>query len=244
MLTIVSRIWGQEELGKRTPFGIPLVKLKLAFSPDTKQLEQVQIDIDGADQYAVITRYSDYLVKNGRNGTEKIQYSEAPERAFVISDFEARQLNRVVKSLIETLEIFEKDLKRNRWDRCLYLDSFFPRFLKGYYYLVCATRNSPYALPRVARIPDSAFDISLNSPKSDQRIKTWQTEKDCIIKLRIISKELAYQLKGWQKKELDSSGRNPDVAYSAKAEEAFGLFVKLYFNLKPTNEVPDFGDHL
>jgi hypothetical protein len=231
-------------LGKRTPFEIPLVKLKLAFDESTKQLQQVQIDIDGQNEYAIIARGQDYHIKNTHLGTERTAYSESPDRSFMLSDFEAKQINRVVRSLVETLDIFERDLKRGRWYRCLYLDSYFPRFLKAYYYLICAARNSPYALPRIARVPDAAYDVSENSPKSDARIKMWQTEKDYVIKLRIISKELAFQLKIWQQKELDNPKRNPEIAYSAKAEEAYGLFVKLYFNLKPTTEVPDFGDHL
>ena len=119
-----------------------------------------------------------------------------------------------------------------------------PRFLKRFYFLVCAARNSPHALPRIARIPDEEYDVSLNSPKSDRRVMMWQQEKDYIIKMRIISKELAFQLKKWQKKELDNSRRNLDVAYSAKAEEAYGLFVRMYFNLKPPPEVPGEGSHL
>jgi hypothetical protein len=231
-------------LGKRTPFEIPLVKLKLVFDSASRQLEHVQIDIDGPAEYAIITRSADFNIKNIRQGTEKTVYAETSDRAFMLTDFEARQINRVVKSLIETVELFEKDLNRGRFDKCLYLDAYFPRFLKAYYYLITAARNSPYALPRIAKIPDSVFDVSLSSPKSDTRINMWKTEKDHIIKLRIISKELVYQLRVWQKKELDNPARNPEIAYSAKAEEAYGLFVKLYFNLKTKTEVPDFGDHL
>jgi hypothetical protein len=201
-------VYSQETvLAKRSPFDIPLVKLKLSIDQSSKQIQHVQVDIDGQTEYAIISRGQDFQIKNLRMGTERTVYAESPDRSFMLSDFEAKQINRVVKSLIETLEIFERDLKRNRWDRCLYLDSYFPRFLKGYYYLICMARNSPYALPRIARVPDSAYDVSESSPKSDARIKMWQTEKDYLIKLRIISKELVYQLQIWQ----DRSSTTPSV---------------------------------
>jgi hypothetical protein len=162
----------------------------------------------------------------------------------MISDFEADVLNRVCKTMIPTLETFERDLQHERWDKLLYLDSFFPRFLKGFYYLYCAARNSPYALPKSVCIPDSLYDISLTSPKSDERIRMWQTQNNQIIKLRIVSKELVYQIKEWQKQELDNQRRNPEVSSGKKFEEAFTLFVKLYFNVQPLPDIPPEGQHL
>jgi len=233
-----------EELGQRSEFDIPLIQMTLAGDENDGPFKRVRVAIDGTKEYAIITNMHDTHVKNTRNGTQKTVYQEAPDRAFIISEFEGKQLSRVVRSFIQTLDIFEKDLGRLRWDRCLYLDAFLPRFLQRFYYLVCAARNSTNAMPRFARIPDSEFEVSLNSPLSDKRIRQWQEEKDYLIKLRILSKELAYQLERWDQKELAAPKRNLDVAYSAKAEEAYGLFVRMYFNLKPPPDVPLDGGHL
>lgn len=239
---------GAESPGKRTSYGIPLARLNVSFNDETHQFEKVKVSFGGSDEdesyYVLIAPVTDFEVKVTKDGRQKIMHDEPPDKAFMISSFEADILNRVVKTFIPTLETFERDLQHERWDKLLYLDAFFPRFLKGFYFLYCAARNSPYALPKSICIPDSAFDISLTSPKSDARIHAWQTQNNQIIKLRIISRELVYQLKEWQKLELDNPGRNPEVSYGKKFEEAFTLFVKLYFNMSPLPDVPPEGQHL
>ncbi len=237
-----------ETPGKRTSYGIPLAKLSVSFNDQTHQFEKVKVSFGSSDDdesyYALIAPITDFEVKITKDGRQKIVHDEVPDKAFMISAFEADIINRVCKTFVPTLETFERDLQHERWDRLLYLDSFFPRFLKGFYYLYCAARNSPYALPRSICIPDSLYDISLTSPKSDERIRMWQTQSNQIIKLRIISKELSYQIKEWQKLELDNPNRNLEISYGKKFEEAFTLFVKLYFNLQPLPEVPPEGQHL
>lgn len=220
-----------EELGERSPYDIPLVRLKIGDDEDGgDKFKEIRVTLKEGKEYAEITRYSDLHIRVVRNGREKTVHSEPPDLAFMLSDFEAESLDRTTLSLIKTLEDLERDLKRGRWDRCLYLDSFLPRFLRAYYFLVCATRNSTHALPEVARIPERAFDVSLSSPKSDKRINAWRSSPNYVIKLRIITKELIHQLKEWRKKELDNSRRNPEISYSSKVEEAYGLFIKIYFN--------------
>ncbi len=233
-----------QELAPRSAFSIPLIKLKLGDDEDSERLKEVRVDIDGSKEYALISAKNDVHVKHTRKGTKRTVYTESADRAYIITDFEAEHLSKTVKSFIQTLEIFERDLKRGNWDKCLYLDAYLPRFLKSFYYLGCAARNSPHAFPTIGRIPDSEYDVSQNSIKSDHRIKMWRTEKDHIIKLRIITKELIHQLKKWQKKELNNKKRNPEVAYSGKAEEAYALFIRVYFNLKPPVEIPSNGKHL
>ncbi len=220
-----------EELGERSPYDIPLVRLKIGDDEDGgNTFKEIRVTLKEGKEYAEITRYSDLHIRVVRNGREKTVHSEPPDLAFMLSDFEAESLDRTTLSLIKTLEDLERDLKRGRWDRCLYLDSFLPRFLRAYYFLVCAARNSTHALPEVARIPERAFDVSLSSPKSDKRINAWRSSPNYVIKLRIITKELIHQLKEWRKKELDNSRRNPEISYSSKVEEAYGLFIKIYFN--------------
>jgi hypothetical protein len=237
-----------EDLGKRSSFSLPLARLSISFSERTHVFEKVKvsfdIDKDPVDEYAFIEPITDYEIKETPDGRQKIIHMEQPDKAYIISDFESQILNKVCKSFINMLEIFEKDVHKEHWDRCLYLDAYFPRFLKGFYYLYCASRNSPYAMPKSACIPDSLYDISLTSPKSDKRIASWKLKPDYVIKLRIISKELIFQLKDWQKKELDNPSRNVEVPAGKKVETAFALFIKIYFNVAPSPEVPKDGEHL
>jgi hypothetical protein len=243
LVVLVAATFAQD-LMKRSAFNVPLQKMTLGFDGEGGQFRQVRVMVDGPKEYAVITRLHDMYVKNTRMGTENTHYRESPDRAFVISEFEAKQVNKAVNSFIQTLGLFGRDLKRRRWDRCRYLDAHLPRFLERFYHLVCAARNSPHAFPRVAGIADDEYDISFNSPKTDRRVMMWLEESDYTTRLRIISKELAFQLRRWQKRELDNPKRNVHVAYSAKAEEAYELFVRMYFNLRPPPEVPRDGEHL
>ena len=84
----------------------------------------------------------------------------------------------------------------------------------------------------MANIPESLYDVSLRSIKSDYRIFKWQKKKDYVIKLRIATKELIYQLKEWDKKKLGNYNHKVDVfAYDEKLKTAFSLFVKVYFHI-------------
>jgi hypothetical protein len=238
----ISLIYSQ---AKRSPYAIPLAKLSVCIDENTGRFESVRVVFGNSeDESFYISPQTDTEIKITKDGRRKYLHGELPDKAFIISDFEAEVINKVCKTLIATLDIFEKDLQHERWDKILYLDSFFPKFLKAFYYLYCAARNSPYALPKSICIPDSLYDISLTSPKSEERIKQWQKEPNHILKLRIVSKELIYQIKEWQKKEIDNSNRNKEISYGKKFEEAFTLFMKVYFNLQPIPTVPQEGEHL
>jgi hypothetical protein len=232
---------------QRSSFPIPLANLSVSYNNETNDFEKVKVSFGSSDdenRSFIIAPGDDYEIKMTREGTKKFVHTESPDKSFMISDFEAQVLNKVCKSYIQTLEFFEQDLRGGKWDRILYLDSFFPRFLKGFYYLYCSARNSSYALPRGICIPDTMYDISLVSPKSDRRISQWRQQPDAIIKLRIISKELIFQIKEWQKKELDNRNRNPEIAYGKNIEKAFTLFMKIYFDLQPVSDLPEEGEHL
>ncbi len=228
---LVITVGHAQKLGKRTSFDIPLVKLRIVTDKHNPGMKQVQVSIDGNSEYALISGLNDIHIKPTRRGIERITYAESPAAAFALTDFEAQQFERVVKSLIETLEIFENDLEKKRWDRCLYLDSFFPRFLEGFHFLSCKVFNSPTALPQNAKVDDALFDISLHSKKSDQRIAGWLEKKDYVIKLRIVTKELIYQMKTWQKKELKNYKKKMNIEYYDNLKETYSLFIRMYFNL-------------
>jgi hypothetical protein len=226
---------------QRTAFTIPLPKLYVAKSNGSAEV-RIQFN-DSKDQF-IIAGMDDSHIIDTRMGRETRIYAESITKAYGLSDFEARQMDKVAKALLKTLDMLEHDLQHSRWDRCLYLDAFFPRFMQAYYYLYCTARNSGNALPRSCRIPDDSFDVSVNSLKSDARIQCWRTSPDHIIKFRIIIKELIYQIKLWQKSELQNLKRNPDQAGCAKFEEAYGIFVKMYFCDKPPPALPEKGKHL
>jgi len=230
-------------LGKRTAFSLPLAKLSAAFDDDTRQLINVKVTFEGDESYAIIRPIDDESIEYSAGGRKKVVHREPPEAAYLTSEFEARQLRTVTHSLMETLVLFEKDLQRARWDRCLYLDSYLPRFLRGYYYLCDAIRNSQDALPPVGRIPETAFDVSLNSPKSDERVAKWRDSPDNIIKLRIICKELVFQMKKWEA-DTKKGDHRPESFFSSKLKMAYSLFIRVYFNLNPPAKVPAKGEHL
>jgi hypothetical protein len=247
--SIASIAWPlAAEIGKRSSYSLSFARLSVSFEERTHVFEKVRVSFDTeddpSDESFFIGPVNDYQIKETGSGRQKYLHVEQADKAYIISDFEAQVLNRVCKTFISTLETFEKDLHKEHWDRCLYLDCYFPRFLKGFYFLYCGARNSPYAMPKSACVPDSLYDVSLTSPKTDKRIQAWISRPDYIIKLRIITKELIYQLKEWQKRELDNPSRNVELPAGKKVEQAFTLFMKIYFNLAPSPELPGEGEHL
>jgi len=214
----------------REQFKVPLAKINIAFDNTRKKYNQVKIYFDESGVYTVIAPGDDMLVK--KNG-EAVVYKELPQVTYLFSDFEAKTINQVCRTLVATLEEYEVILKNKNWGRALYLDSFFPRFLRGLHTLICAAKDSPEALPQSALVRDEDYDVSLNSPKSDARIKMWQTDKDRIMKLRISAQELIIQTKKWQESELTNAKRNPELSYSGEFDRAFTSFVRNYFGYVP-----------
>jgi len=214
----------------REPFKVPLAKLNIAFDNTRKKYNQVKIYFDESGNYTVIAPGDDMFVK--KNG-EAVVYKELPQVTYLLSDFEAKTINQVCRTLVATLEEYETILKSKNWGRALYLDSYFPRFLRSFHTMMCAAKDSPEALPQSALVRDEDYDVSLNSPKSDARIKMWQTDKDRIMKLRISTQELIIQTKKWQESELTNAKRNPELSYSGEFDRAFTSFVRNYFGYVP-----------
>jgi len=217
-------------LAPREQFKVPLARINIAFDNSRKKYNQVKIYFDESGGYTVIAPGDDMLVK--KNG-EAVVYKELPQVTYLISDFEAKTINQVCRTLVATLEEYESILKNKNWGRALYLDAYFPRFLRGVHTMVCAAKDSPEALPQSALVRDEDYDVSLNSPKSDARIKMWQTDKDRIMKLRISAQELIIQTKKWQESELTNAKRNPELSYSGEFDRAFTSFVRNYFGYVP-----------
>jgi len=214
----------------RMPFKVQLARINISFDRETSKHDQVKIYFDETDAHAVIARRDDMQV--ARNGQTTV-HRELPQQAYMLSDFETRTIAQVNRTLITTLEEYENIIKTRNWGRALYLDSFFPRFLRSYHVMICAAKDSPEALPRGALVRDEDYDVSLNSPKSDARVTMWQTDKDRIMKLRISTQELIIQAKKWQKDELNNLKRNPELSYSGEFDRAFTSFVRNYFGYIP-----------
>lgn len=219
------------ELAPRKEFDIPLAKLKVAFDEQTGQKDMVKIRFGRSNEQIIISTLNDYVEKRKKHGKETITFRESVEKAYQLSDFEAEHIDDVCKTMQKTLDDFEGDLKRKRWGKCLYLDAYLPRFLDGFHTLICAAKSSADALPRHAKAPADAYDVSESSPKSDQRINSWRADEDKRIKLRIATKELVYQTKKWRKKELNNKKRNKALSYSDSFDRAFTAFVHTYFGL-------------
>ncbi len=232
-ILIALSLWGHAvSLGHRTPFTIPLANLSYSDAREGSE-EKVSIWFEKANElWEVYPTLERHITDQAMNGEEET-YRKSPGQEFILSPIEAQLLSRVCKTLIKTLEGFDHDLKNNRWDKCLYLDSYLASFCRGFYHLVEITRSSRQALPAITFIADSLYDRSPESPKSDKRIAQWRQTPDYIIKLRIATKELIFQIKQWQIRELDNSKRDPWVNQSGDFVLAYEFFIRLYFNLPP-----------
>lgn len=214
-------------LAPRIP--VPLHLAKLSLMNDSSA---IRISKEGDLDYALIGMFDDLFLKNTNAASTRTTYRESIEQAHALSDFEARNITLATRSLIETLEEFERFLQQKKWGQCLYLDGYFPRFLKNYYLLLGISRSNSSKFTHIHCLFDKRFDVSLSSPLSDQRIDMWKNDEECQMKLRIASKELIHQLRLWDKRELSNSDRNPEISFSNKVEETLELFIKIYFGIK------------
>lgn len=221
-------------LDRRQEFSIPLAKISVGTDSSTGKYCKAKIIGSDEREQAIITGENDIAIKLTKEGTEKTLFREDASGSYQISKFEAQEIAKVCKSLVQTLEIFERDLKDEKFDQIRYLDGYFPKFLKNFKILLQLAQNGTEFRQINLMIPDTAFDVSLSSLKTDIRIKRWQLQKDYIMKVRIAAKELIFQLKEWESKEL-AGKQTPDVTKNAKAEEILDLFINVYFGPPLTN---------
>lgn len=231
-----------EQLRKRSPFEIPLVKLKIYEDHEMvnemhdyeqdNPFKKVRVYQRESEDYALISHYQDQMISIKRRGIEKDTYLEPQRDAMQISRFEAQQLTVVVESLISTLAIFEHDLQMRTWGRVLYLDGYLPRFLHNFYYLNRCILNSRDALPEVTFISPDEFDYSHNSYKSDDRIRQWEEKRNYISKLHKSTQNLIFHLKRFNQNTLGEVTRKRAVvdSYDRNTRQAYEEFILLYFN--------------
>jgi hypothetical protein len=216
-------------LAERTPYSIPLVKLSLM-----KDRTAIRISKND-DDYAIIGLLDDVIIKNTKDKKTTVTFREFSNQAHYLSDFEARYLIIVSQSLVAALEELERNLQQKKWGQCLYLDAFLPKFLRNFYMLIGITQNNVFKYSDIICTFEQKFDISLSSPRSDERISLFKNDNDRLLKLRIASKEVAYQLRLWEKKELSNTNRNLEISLSTKVEESLEFFIKIYFGISSSD---------
>lgn len=227
ILTIICNFYVEAE--KRKAFSVPLPLLTASFRDGL--IEEVFVSFEDSHEGWAITPGNDRYVKDDRKIRLDHTYRESVTQTRLLSNFEASLLNRVCESFSETLEIFERDLNSSKWGRCLYLDYWMPVFIRNFYYLFSVARNSNDLLPKVICVADSLYDTSPNSTISDIRIDYWRKNPDHVLKLRITVKELIFQIKSWQQKELANPQRDVLADHSKGFIQALELFTRFYFNL-------------
>jgi hypothetical protein len=230
VLAVFSLSAFSTDLSTRVEYNLAIPKISIGFDNDASTCSRVRIYFDKEDDFYVITQTDDMFVKVGRNGQEKKIFREPESKAYQLTNFEVEQINKVCKGFISTLEQFEKDLQNENWGKCLYLDAYFPNFLNGFYYMMLMAKAGSDDVPSDARIDEKLYDISLTSSKTEARIRAWCTSMEYIVSLRIAAKELAYELKTWQKKELTNSKREPEFSQDSGVFKSLVFFENLYFN--------------
>lgn len=227
----IAAFFAAGALEQRKEFNVPLAFMTVSFD-ERHECQEVFITFGSSEEGFGISSGDDRYVKDTRRMRTDEIFREQRGQENLLSPFEAKVINHVCSTFGSTLDIFESDLKAQRWNRLLYLDGYFPPFFKAFYYLLTSARDDN-ALPAVVNIPDSLFDNSLVSPKSDNRIAFWRGSPDHTMKLRIAAKELMYQIKQWQKLELANPKRDAFEDHSEKFVEAYELFIRLYFSIPP-----------
>jgi hypothetical protein len=231
-VTVIFLYFCAHAVMPRKPYTIPLSNISYTAAHDTA-VEKACIWFDKVDEWWEVSPTIQRHIREKNMNTEEEIFRKPTMQEFLLSPVEAQLVSAICKTLIKTLEGFERDLKDNRWDKCLYLDSFLASFFHEFYHLYAICRSSVNALPSVTNIADSLYDRSPESPKSDKRITQWRETADHVIKLRIAAKELVYQIKLWQKKELDNKQQTSWEDQSGDFVHAYELFIRLYFNCDP-----------
>jgi hypothetical protein len=230
LILVLALPWQSFSLEPRKAFAVPLPYLNASVDP-AGNVREVVINFGKSDEkWSVSVRDEIHYKFNDRDWYEHT-YLEPRGEEFIISPTEGMLLAKVCDGFSQTLDIFERDLRKGDWDRLRYLDGSMAAFLKDFYWLYGAARANTRLMPPRCRIADSLADGTFSSPVTDRRVATWKASPDHIIKLRIAAKELMLRIREWTDKDLTNKKRDPLEDYSKKFREIYALFVKLYFNL-------------
>ena len=227
----ITAVFAKQQLEKPKSFTVPLAIITTTFDGQ-KKLAEAFVTYEGFHEGWALSITDDRYVKDTRRERVDHIYREIPSQSPYLSPFEAKTIDEVCGSFIETLNIFERDLKNKRWGRTRYLDLYFPSFFKGLYYLIGAARASYATLPPISCVADSLIDTSFSSEKSQLRITYWAAHEEHVIRLRIAAKELQYQIALWRKNELSNPEREIWNDLSEPSMNSYKFFLELYFNLQ------------
>lgn len=231
---LISTAGTETELSPRS-YTSPLPVITLVFDGNNT-FEEAFVSFKKNSEGWAIGAVDDRYVKDTRHERIDQLYRELPTASHYVSPFEAKVINQVTRKFEEALVIYERDLKHGSYERLLYLDGQLPSFLRGFFYMYCAAHNSFSALPKVTRIADSLYEETTPSLKSDQRVRTWRSNPEHVVKLRIATKELIFQMNEWRTKTLTGPAEfDPRQDKSKKFRESYELFIRLYFNLPPAS---------
>ena len=230
-LLLTASVYKSDAIEKRESFPVPLAILTVHLNQKTGNLDEVFISYGSKTEGWAISSLNDRYIKFTLKQQVDHIYKENSRIAHVLTDFEAKHLNQVCNSLVRTLTLYERYLQRKNWGRLLYLDAYLPAFFKGFHHLMLASYCYREPMPSFTCIPDSLFDNSFNSIKSDRRIQMWRKKPDRIMKLRILTKEVIHQIRLWQEKELTNPNRDPRTSSSKQFRHVYELFIRLYFNM-------------
>ena len=232
VLTQAKALSNTAALQPRESFSINLPQIAVEADEETGEFSGVSVVFPESGDQAIIGMGNDFEIKHASHGLEKTLFQKLPGREGQFSKFEVKIITRVNKRFCEAIDTLEHLLRAKSWNRCRYLDAYFPHFLSGWYYLICSARNSLCAMPYACRPPEKEFDVSLSSLKTDARISVWRESADTAAALREAGEVLCVQLRNFQKslttiKDLD------DPAVPKELTDALANFIKAYFNHPP-----------
>lgn len=228
---------GEQASAPRRSFAVPLAHLGIARSAGGA-VEEVIVSFGGDSEIWAIGPGDDRYQKSTRRLLDERIYQEPPGTAYLLSSFEAGVLDRVFESLVKTLELFERDLRREHYERLRYLDAYFPAFMKGFHHLLQAAWNSSTLLAPVTDIATALFNESYTSLRTDARVRIWEESDGHRLKLRIAARETQLMLEQFRRRVLANHRRDPRRQPPEELRRTWELFVRLYFNLRPYETPP------
>ena len=224
---------GGTRLQPREQFFLDLPKISVTQDEETGEFTGVSTTFPESSDRVIIGMGDDEAIRETSHGLEKTIYRESPEKAGYLSKFEGKSIMAVNKKFMKALEVLDKLLQNNNWNRCRYLDAYFPHFLNGYYYLIDASCNSLAALPRSCRVSHEEYDVSLSSLKTDLRVQGWISAPGVAADLRSAGIALGRQLKTFQK-VIDKTRDHEELLIPEEFKTAYAVFIRCYFNRSGT----------
>lgn len=206
-----------------------IIHFQGSFDEETNKCSKISINYENKKGQIIITNLEDYFVEDSKNGAKKTIFREPQERAYFISEYEAKQIEKCNYVIIRMLEELDQCLLKKEWGHLQGLDSYFMRFLKNYNILICCSTNNTVFLFSHKYDYDSLYDISMDLGKLDSRINNWRIDVEFRSKLHTVTKELLFQCRIWQKK-LQQDCKTGEILINEGLVKAMNIFTDIYFD--------------